>query len=132
MGMRETPRSLRLYFLFVGTGAALAAAGAVSAWLHSTHDVVGGFGVLCLVAYAVEMLNAGIRFRTLLRERPKRLEQAVYTVLGLGLLRALDNISIVGLGGSLVEAMLELLIPLYLLVNVRRLAREAAASPPTA
>jgi len=119
MGMRETPRSIRAYFLFSGVMAALAAFAASSALLaNAAYSTVNVIAVVSIVAYAGELLLIGIRFPTLLRERPKRLEQGVYTVLAFGAMNAFTTYASVS--------------PAILLVNVRRLAREAAASPPTA
>jgi hypothetical protein len=125
--MRETPRSIRAYFLFSGVMAALAAFAASSALLaHGGYSSLGVIAVVSIVAYAGELLLLGLRFPTLLHDRPKRLEQGVYTVLAFGAMNAFTTYTTV----SPAILFFELGIPLYLLANVRRLAREAAAAPP--
>jgi hypothetical protein len=126
MGMRETPRSIRAYFIFTGVMATLAAFSAAASFLASpVHTISSMIAVVSIVAYAAELLLLGLRFPTLLHDRPKRLEQGVYTVLAFGAMNALSTYATV----TPVILLFELAVPLYLLANVRRLAREAAAAP---
>lgn len=124
--MQETPRSLKAYLILVGI---LGAAGQIYQVVLSPE--VGPFtrllGLVGLVI-SVAFLWVGITFRSLLSTAPNRIEQllivgAVYSIL-LTLIVGVMSPRPEERGGALAQGLIGLLITLYLLRNVRRLARE--------
>src|SRR5213593_43604 len=120
--LQETPRSLRAYLMLVGV---LGTVGQVYRLLAPE-----GGPFTRLLAISLGYLWLGISFRTLLSAAPSRIEQLLIAGAAYSILLAV----IVGVlspkpeerGGALAQGLVGLLITLYLLRNVRRLAREAA------
>jgi len=129
--LQETPRSLRAYLILVGvlgTGAQLA--GALSAEAGPIGRLVSLIGIAITVGYAW----LGFAFKSLISSAPRRIEQvliagAVYSI-AVAVLVVVVYPSSEAAGGALVRAAGGLLITLYLLKNVKRLAREAQALIP--
>jgi hypothetical protein len=121
MAMRETVRSLKLYFIL---SALLSGAMNVRALLGGE----GGVGAILAVlgiAFAAAYLYVGLNLRRLLATAPGRIANlliagAVFLVLLL-LLGLMSGTA----GGALPFVTIGLLITWYLFVNVRRLAAES-------
>ena len=122
MAMRETVRSLRLYFVLtavLGGALNLVALQRPSGVVANVVSVVG-------IAFALAYLYLGLRLGRLLVTSPGQITAVLVAgAVFLVLLLALDALS--GFqGGSLVQVVVGLLITWYLYVNVRRLAAESA------
>jgi hypothetical protein len=125
--LQETPRSLRAYLLLVGV---LGTVGQVYRVLASTGGAFERLLALIGLAISLAYVWVGISFRSLISAAPSRIEQ----VLIVGAAYSILLTVIVGVlspqpeerGGALAQGLVGLLITLYLLRNVRRLAREAA------
>ncbi len=122
--MQETPRSLRTYLLLVGVvqtatqGYQLGGGG--TGGPYSRLAAVIGFPI------GVAFLWVGWSFHALLSTAPQRIERVLIVGFGYSVLLA----TVVGFissaaegGGAVVSGAFGLLITLYLLRNVRRLAR---------
>jgi len=125
MGMRETVRSLRAYFLFSGL------AGVVFA-VRVARLGAGIFVVivaLISVGFSLAFVNFGFTLPKLLRNSVGRIGTLLYTSAGWTVLCFLLSL----LGGpsafGLVSLILTLLILWYLLKNVRRLAADSQPAP---
>src|SRR6266568_5962382 len=128
--LQETPRSLRAYLLLVG---ALGTVGQIYQVVLSSEGgpftrLLGLIGLVISVAY----IWVGISFRSLLSAAPRRIEQlliagAAYSIL-LGVVVGVLSPKAEERGNALAQGLVGLLITLYLLRNVRRLAREAAGA----
>ncbi len=122
---RETPRSLRAYLLLVGT------LGTVAQFFGVLSPNAGAFGrLLSMIGLAIALayLWLGISFRSLISAAPRRVEQvlitgAVYSIL-LALIVGVAYPESSEVGSAIVRGVVGLLFTLYLLKNVRRLARE--------
>ena len=125
--LQETPRSLRAYLLLVG---ALGTVGQVYRLLAPEGGPFTRLLALIGLAISLGYVWLGISFRSLLSAAPRRIEQLLIAGAAYSILLAV----IVGVlspkpeerGGALAQGLIGLLITLYLLRNVRRLAREAA------
>ena len=125
--LQETPRSLRAYLILVGI---FGTAGQIYQVVLAPEGgpftrLLGLVGLVIGVAF----LWVGITFRSLLASAPNRIEQllivgAVYSIL-LTLIVGVMSPKPEERGGALAQGLIGLLITLYLLRNVRRLAREA-------
>ena len=121
MAMRETVRSLKVYFI---VSALLSGAVNLTALLRGEPGV-GTVISLIGIGFAVAYLYVGIRLRKLLSTAPGRITKLLITgAVFLLLLLALDLLSGMG-SGTLPQAIVGLLITWYLFVNVRRLATES-------
>jgi len=124
--LRETPGSLRAYLLLVG------ALGAVGQVYRIVAQEGGAFArSLALIGLVISLAYVwlGISFRSLISATPRRIEQvlivgAAYSIL-LGVIVGVLSPESVERGSALFQGLFGLLITLYLLRNVRRLAREA-------
>ena len=125
--LQETPRSLRIYLLLVG---GLGTAGYLYQVLSEGAPLVRLFALLGL-AVSIAFLWVGMSFRSLIISAPARIEQvlivgAAFSVL-LGLVVGVLSPVADERGGAIVEALGGLLVTLYLLRSVRRIARESKA-----
>lgn len=122
MAMRETVRSLRLYFVLTAL-----LSGALNIFaLQRPIGFVAGVMAVVGIPFALAYLYVGIRLRRLLATSPSQITGvlvagAVFLVLWF-LFDALSGFQ----GGTLAQVVLGLLITWYLFVNVRRLAAESA------
>ena|SRR5438094_1376548 len=131
--LRETARSLRAYLLLVG---GLGTVGQVYQVVASEGGAFARFLALIGLVISLAYVWLGISFRSLLSTAPSRIEQLLIAGAAYSILLAV----IVGVlspkpeerGGALAQGLVGLLITLYLLRNVRRLAREAAGTNTTA
>jgi hypothetical protein len=127
MGMRETPRSLRIYFLLVGlVGCYVVYEDLQRARTFPIFTMLAGVQALLAAGY----LGFGLTLPTVLRKHSQLL-------IGFLVLAAILNLGINGydvflasrlLGGNLglfVLPAFSLLLSIYLIVNVRRLSHEA-------
>ena len=127
--LQETPRSLRAYLILVG---ALGIVGQVYRFVLSEESAFTRLLALVGLVITVAYVWLGISFRSLLSAAPSRIEQLLIAGAAYSILLAV----IVGVlspkpeerGGALAQGLVGLLITLYLLRNVRRLAREAAGT----
>src|SRR2546426_2522395 len=125
--LQETPRSLRAYLLLVG---ALGIVGQVYRVVLSSEEgpftrVLALIGLVISVAY----VWLAISFRSLILAAPSRIEQiliagAAYSIV-LGVIVGVLSPQPEERGSALAQGLVGLLITLYLLRNVRRLARGA-------
>ena len=125
---QETPRSLRAYLILFGIlGTAGQVAGALSAEAYPISRLLSFVGIGIALNYAW----VGFAFKSLITSAPRRIEQVL--IAGAGYSIILAAIVAIALrsseeaGGALSRAAVGLVITLYLLKNVRRLAREAQA-----
>src|ERR1043165_1998472 len=123
--MQETPRSLRAYLLLVG---ALGTAGELYRVLSSQGGPLVRLLALIGLVVGLAYLWLGISFRTLISNTPARIEQvliagAAYSIL-LAVLVGVLSPSPTERGSAMAEGLVGLLLTLYLLRNVRRMARE--------
>ncbi len=128
---KETTRSLRAYLILAGIlGTAGQVAGALSAEAYPISRLLSFVGIAIALAYAW----LGFAFKSLITSAPRRIEQVLIAGAGYSIaLAAIAAIVAIALrsseeaGGALVRGALGLVITLYVLKNVRRLAREAQA-----
>jgi hypothetical protein len=126
MGMRETPRSLRAYFLLTGLAALVSGLGAVA---QAAAPVDAALSFLPQLVYGADFLYAGVLFPRLLRENPRRLELVVWGALAVAALQiALSMMPGREGQGGMGAGLFGILIALYLIRNIRRLSREAASA----
>lgn len=129
--MQETPRSLRIYLVLVGVlGTVVTLPGVFSV----EGGIIGRLISLVGTAIAVGYAWAGFTFETTIVEHPRRIEQVLFAGLGFAIVMALiviifapgteETYGVVG------RALLVTLITLYLLKNVRRIARETRRQAP--
>ena len=130
--LRETPRSLRAYLLLVGV---LGTVGQVYQLLAPEGGPFTRLLALIGLAISLAYVWLGISFHSLLSAAPSRIERLLIAGAAYSILLAV----IVGVlspkpeerGGALAQGLVGLLVTLYLLRNVRRLAREAAGANTT-
>jgi hypothetical protein len=132
--MRETVRSLRIYFILSGL---------VSLWFgiqNLVSDFQAGISPVMMlliatgvasVILALGFLYVGLFLDKLLQHSSNRIVVLLYASIGLAILSS--TLSFLGGGGvsAIVILAVTLLILWYLLRNVRRLAAEAQLSPST-
>jgi hypothetical protein len=132
--MRETVRSLRIYFILSGL---------VSLWFgfqNLVSDFQAGMAPVMILVIATGVTSAvlalgflyvGLFLEKLLQHSSNRIIMLLYASIGLAILSS--TLSFLGGGGvtAIVVLAVTLLILWYLLRNVRRLAAEANLSPPT-
>jgi len=120
--MRETARSLQIYLVIFGLIGTLASLGALFG------NRAGALGVLVGVASLIagaSLLYAGLRLRYLIRGRLRQLLSILYFNIGLNTtfsLFAAESIPLLGM------QILGVILLWYILVNAKRLAREAAST----
>ncbi|OLB27615.1 MAG: hypothetical protein DMG41_19900 [Acidobacteria bacterium] len=128
MGMRETVRSLRAYFIFSGLAGVFFAASALRVSLLDA-GVIGVILGLISIGFSLAFVYVGFTLPKLLRGSASRIVTLLYASAGWTVFFFLLSL----LGGpstfGLVTLILTLLILWYLLKNVRRLAAEAQAAP---
>jgi len=120
MAIRETAKSLKLYFGWSG-GAAV---------LVGVLDVANGAIVLGLIAVALggAYLFVAMRLDSLLDENAGLIRQILYVSSGLMVVGIVADVALQN-GAGITREVIGLLINWYLLVNVKRLAREATSNP---
>jgi hypothetical protein len=123
MGMRETARSLRAYFIVVGL---LSGVPNVLALLAEPMGLGTVFS-LAAVGLAVAYLYLGIRLKVLLLTAPGQITTVILAG-GALIIVALIISLLAGSAPGLIQAVIGLLITWYLYTNVRRLASESAAN----
>ncbi len=126
--MQETPRSLRAYLVLVGL---LGAAGNLYHILSTEAGALERLFALLGLAICLGYTWIGFSFHSLIATSPMRIEQvlivgAAYSLL-LGAIVGVMSPSQQERGTALAEGLGGLLITLYLLRNVRRIAREGQA-----
>ena len=127
--MRETTRSLRAYFIFFGALAALS----VVAMLAQSVAFEMLLNAAPQAVFAGEFLYVGVRLKDLLELKPQRISQAIYTAVAMDVVQVIFEMRSLGaeaIGQVVGKGLFGLLLCLYLLANVRRLAREAALPKP--
>jgi hypothetical protein len=128
MGMRETVRSLRAYFIFSGLAGVFFAVSALRVSLLGV-GVLGVIVGLISMGFSLAFVYVGFTLPKLLRGSASRIVVLLYASAGWTVFFFLLSL----LGGpstfGLVTLILTLLILWYLLKNVRRLAGEAQAAP---
>jgi len=126
MAMRETVRSLRIYFILSGLANLFVWASALRVSLQSP-STIGVIVEVISIGLSLTFLYVGFSLAGLLRSSAGRIVTLLYVSTGwtvfVYLLSLLQGISPVGL----VPLILALLILWYLLKNVRRLSAEAQA-----
>jgi hypothetical protein len=132
MAMRETVGSLRAYFLFAGVISLLSSIVGVQHTLQLSRlyplrwELVLWFAYVNGLAFGLGFLHAGVRLRPTLATGAawiQRMLQLLIALVALGLLAALvTGFPLRGAGYGFVLG--RILISLYLLVNVRRLAAQ--------
>ena len=122
MAMRETVRSLRLYFVLTAVLGGTVNVIALQRPIGLVAETLSVLGIVFALAY----LYLGLRLRRLLATSPRQITAVLIAgAVFLLLLLALDALS--GFqGGTLAQVVLGLLVTWYLFVNVRRLAAESA------
>jgi len=125
MAMRETVRSLRIYFILSGL---LSGGMNLTSLLQGASGAVAAFALVG-VGFAVAYLYVGIALPQLLTKAPARVTNVLIAgAVFLALLFLLDLLS--GMTGrTLPMVLVGLLITWYLFVNVRRLAAESQRAP---
>jgi hypothetical protein len=121
MAMKETVRSLTLYFVLSGL-----LGGAVNLWALFRNELGVGTAISVIgLGFAVAYFYVGVRLRHLLSTAPGQITKLLIAgAVFLVLLLALDLLS--GMrSGTLPQVIIGLLINWYLFVNVRRLAAES-------
>jgi len=132
--MKETVRSLRLYFILSGLA---------SLWFGSVGiavDLRAGISPATTLATAIGMVGVGLALAFLylgvflsglLRNSSHRIVTLLYVSAGWVVLTSLLSFLNGLQGGTIAFLLISLLILWYLLKNVRRLAVEAQNPPPT-
>jgi len=129
--LQETARSLRTYLVLVGVvGTVANMAGVLSPDAGSVGRLLSLVGVAISLAYAW----LGIAFKSFISTNPRRFEQiliagAIYSIL-IAVIVVVVYPGAAETGGAVARGIVGLLITLYLLKNVRRLARESRAPTP--
>jgi hypothetical protein len=122
MAMRETPKTLRLYFILSGLLGALGSFVVLTQGLVSPLTLVTG---IINLGFSVAFLYVGFSLHRLLVETPGKISGVIQAAMGWTVLGFLLGL----VGGMQVRAIVifafTLLLCWYLLVNVRRLAAEA-------
>lgn len=128
MGMRETVRSLRAYFILSGLAGAFSAVSALRVSLLGA-GIIGVIVGLISLGFSLAFVYVGFTLQKLLSASASRIVTLLYASAGWTVF--FFGLSL--LGGSsafgLVTLIFTLLIVWYLLKNVRRLAAETQAAP---
>ena len=131
MQMRETVRSLRVYFILSGLAGALISGSALRVYLQRSA-VIEAVMQVTSIALSFAFIYVGFRLSSLLRASTGRIVAVLYAsgswtviVFLIGLLRT-------GMPFGLLGLLSVLLIIWYLLKNVQRLAAEAQFASPGA
>jgi hypothetical protein len=129
MQMRETVRSLRLYFILSGLAGALISGSALRIYLQRNAAAEAAMRAMSVVL-SLAFIYVGFRLSTLLRTSPGRVVAVLYASGGwtvavflVGFFRAGRPVGLIGL-------LLVMLIVSYLLKNVQRLAEETRLASP--
>ena len=121
--MKETVKSLRLYFIVIGVISGLLSASLLPG--SSTFGVV--FGVTG-IALGAGFLYVGIRLRDLLATSVAPILVLIYANMAMYAVSGVSSLSAGNTRGQ-VQAVIGLAISAYLVSNVKRLAAESAAGP---
>jgi hypothetical protein len=123
MQMRETIRSLRLYFILSGLAGALISGSHLRFNLQNSAMIEAGFRA-GNIALSLAFLYIGISLKGLLRTVPGRVIAILYVTAGWSAFSFLIRFVRTGLPFGLFSLLLGLLIIWYLLTNVQRVAEE--------
>jgi hypothetical protein len=123
MQMRETIRSLRLYFILSGLAGALISGPHLRVNLQSSAMIETGFRA-GNIALSLAFLYIGISLKGLLRTAPERVITILYVTAGRSAFNFLIRFVRTGIPSGLLSPLLGLLIIWYLLTNVRRIGEE--------
>jgi hypothetical protein len=127
MAMRETVRSLRVYFILSGLSSLLFAGSVLSVSLQGS-DMIGTVIMVICIGFSLVFLYVGVFLKGLLRSAAGRIVTLLYTSAGWTLFAFLLSLLHGFSSGGLVILVVSLLIFWYLLRNVRRLAAQAQVS----
>jgi hypothetical protein len=131
MQMRETIRSLRLYFILSGLAGALVSGFALRVSLQSSATIETALRAIS-IALSLAFLYVGFNLAGLLRTSPGRVTAILYVTAGWSAFDFLIRLVRTGIPFGLITLLLVLLIVWYLLKNVQRLAAEAQIACPAA
>ncbi len=142
MAMRETERSLRLYFLFAGAVSTLLALRDIST-VSKLSDVLGSlppswllalwFPIIARLVLGVGYIAAGVRLRAALPLGATWIKQLLLASIVILVIDAVLIGSVLGMEigqAGVTTSIIGLAITAYLLASVRRLADEAMAKQP--
>src|SRR5450432_1571838 len=123
MKMRETVRSLRLYFILSGLAGAFVSGSALLASLQRSATTAAALQAVG-IALSLAFLYVGFALVPLLRTSPGRILNILYASAACSAVSFLVGFLRTGLPHGLVTLLLILLVVWYLSTNVRRLAEE--------
>ncbi len=130
MRMRETPRSLSIYFVVVGIFGILGLIGELIRVGQADKTLFVILFFLPGIAFSCAFLYFGFSLKSNLVHSPRRIIRVLYASMAyLGVFIALTPVA-VGVGNAITLS-LGLLVIWYLIRNVRRLASELASSTKT-
>lgn len=118
--LQETPKSVRAYFILVGTISILSNLAALLQ--DNQRTVVMGLAALGLVV-AGGFFYCGLRMYSLLKEAPQQIGVVLFASIGLSAIFLALLISYGANAGDLVWSVITIAIDVYLIRQVRRLAR---------
>lgn len=133
MAMRETVRSLRVYFILSGLLAVLGSLTLLAPILRTAISVTTAVIMVCVLGnlgLGLAFLYVGFSLPKLLRSSPNWIIKLLYASAGWSVLFFIVRLPNGIQAGSFVMLTLTLLIVWYLLKNVRRLAAEAQRAIP--
>lgn len=142
MGMRETERSLRWYFLLAGTVAVLLSLRDISAAskltkvlgnLPASWQLAIWFPIIARLVLGAGYVAAGVKLRTALPLGASWIKQLLLVSIVVFVTDAVLIGSVLGMDigqTGVTQSIIALVITAYLLASVRRLADEAMAKQP--
>lgn len=129
--MKETVRSLRVYFILSGLAGALVSGSALRVSLEGSAMTEAALQTVS-IALSVAFLYVGFGLAGLLRTSAGRVIAILYLSAGWSAFHFLIRLLRTGVPFGLVTLVLVLLIVWYLLRNIKRLAAEAQIASPGA
>lgn len=127
--LKETPGSMRVYLVVIGLlGAAFGLLGAISSVVGPVWRVIFLVSLAMSVAYVV----VGFSLKSLLSANPDRIEQVLIAGAVWFTLVRVAAVLFEGSFGALVDIPVGVIITVYLLKQVRRLAEGGQSASPTA
>jgi hypothetical protein len=131
MKMRETVRSLRVYFILSGLAGLFVSGSALRVSLQGSAAIEAVLQAIS-IALSLAFLYVGFGLAGLLRTSPGRIVTILYASAGWSGFHFLLSLLRSGIPFGLVTLLLVLVIVWYLLKNVQRLAAEAQVASPGA